>query len=495
MSQLDDFLNKFGESELPALYSTVRAISQIAEDSGVHIEKLAEIIGRDASMTAHILRHTQGAYRIPLKGKHNTVNRAIVMLGFREVKALCLTVSILDGLIPKHASEAFLNELGKIFHGAIQARSIALLRGERSCEEVFTTAILSRIGHLVFWASSDSRIDLLYNSYKGKSPETFSNIEEAILGFSLADLSSKMLTSWGLNEFNRSANLITEQEEIRFDATELGIEFAEYAVLDWQGAGMKDLISKISKYLDLSAEMVSGTMKENTIIAAQIAEGYSVPGLPDEIRKTLEVAPVREDRILDEQIENTDEALFDPAYQLKIISDISALLESGLDINQIIAMTLEGAYKGVGFDRVMFALLTPNRKQLRGKAGVGKSFKIALDNFKVDVGEEIESAFSQSMNECESIWLTRGIMNEPNVPDALKTALNSEECILVPLAISGRSIGVFYADKVSKDKKITGEEFSALKQFVFQIQLALEHMQKGNRKKNSDVVRELPLKL
>jgi HD-like signal output (HDOD) protein len=55
MSQLDDFLNKFGESELPALYSTVRAISQIAEDSGVHIEKLAEIIGRDASMTAHIL--------------------------------------------------------------------------------------------------------------------------------------------------------------------------------------------------------------------------------------------------------------------------------------------------------------------------------------------------------------------------------------------------------------------------------------------------------
>lgn len=495
MSSLEDFLDKFGESELPALYSTVRAISQIAEDSDVHIEKLADIIRQDASMTAHILRHTQGAYRIPLKGKHNTVNRAIVMLGFREVKALCLTVSILDGLTPKNATEAFLSELGKIFHGAIQARSIALLRGERSCEEVFTTAILSRIGHLIFWASSDSRIDILYNAYRGKQPEQYSDIEQAVLGFTLSDLSLKMLSSWGLNEYSRSPNLITNLEEIKFDAIELGMEIAEHTALSWETDGMKELIEKVSKYLDLAPEVVRGTMRENTLIAAQIAEGYRVPGLPEEIRMTLNEQPVRVDRVLDEVAEVASEASFDPAFQLKILNDISSLLETGLDINTIIAMTLEGVYKGVGFDRVLFALLTPNRKQLRGKAGVGKSFKLGLDNFKVDVGDEIDSPFSLSMREAEPIWLTEGMSGEANISDALRKSLHSTECILVPLVISGRSIGVFYADKVNNDKKITGEEFSALKQFVFQIQLALEHMQKGNRKNNSGVFKELPLKL
>ena len=79
------------------------------------------------------------------------------------------------------------------------------------------------------------------------------------------------------------------------------------------------------------------------------------------------------------------------------------------------------------------------------------------------------------------MWLPEGLTHEPNIPTVLKKSLMSDECILVPLVVSGRSIGTFYADKVGKNKTITDNEFNALKQFVFQIQLALGHMQRGSR--------------
>ncbi len=479
---IKEFLESFGETELPALYSTVRGISEITEDSDVPIEKLADIIKSDASMTAHILRHTQGAYRIPLKGKHNTVNRAIVMLGFREVRALCLTLSVIGGLSSDNATEAFVAELAKIFHGATQARSIALLRGERACEEVFTTAILSRIGHLMFWASSDSRVELLHSAYKGRMPNQYAGIEKAVLGFTLADLSRQVMESWNLGEYSRSPDLITNNEEIRFDATELGMELAENAVNGWDNASMDQVVTKISAYLDLTEDVVKATVKENSMIASQVSDGFNMGGVGQEIVKTHSVKTEMEDRMLDEESEEIiSEASFDPAYQLKVLNEIGLSLESGVDINRIIGMTLEGVYRGVGFDRVLFALMTPNKKQLRGKAGIGQYYQKALFNFKINIDSDSPSVFTHCMTSGESMWLTQGLAEEANVSREFKNSLPAPECIIVPLVVSKRSIGLFYADKGTENKTITKEDYGSLKQFVFQIQLALEHMQKSSR--------------
>lgn len=484
-SPLEDFLEKFGETELPALYSTVRGISKINEDSDVPVDALADLIRSDASMTSHILKHTQGAYRIPLRGKHNTINRAIVMLGFKEVRSLCLTVSILEGLSSENASEAFVGELARIFHGALQARSIALLRGERSCEEVFTTAILSRIGHLLFWASGDSRVDLLYSAYKKGTPDQFANIERAILGFTLSELSVQVMSSWGLQEFSRRSDLVTNKEEIRFDATDLGMELAENAALGWDSSTMNQVVNRVAAYLDLPQDIVKGTLRENTLIASQYAQQYQVEGLAEEIKSSLAIEGSKDDKILEEDTADGNcEATFDPAFQLKILNKIGTTLEEGIDINKIIGLALEGVYKGVGFDRVLFALLTPNRKQLRGKAGLGLSYKRALESFKIDIGSNDPSIFDICMNDGDSLWLKQGLVEEKNIPENFKAALLASECILVPLVVTNRSIGMFYADKVGNDREISVEDFSALKQFVFQVQLALEHIQ-GTSKKAS----------
>ncbi len=479
MLELKEFAKQFEEKEVPALASTLKAISEIHEDSDIPIERLADIIKQDASMTAHILRHTQGAYRIPVVGKKNTVNRAIVMLGFREIKALCLTLSIVDGLASKSVNDHLLSEFGKTFHGAIQARGISLLKGIRNCEEVFTSAILSRLGYLAFWSMNDPRAEELITKYKGQPDSEHSSIEKSVLGFSLSELSEKLFSVWGLGSYGRPESGASAEELKKWQSIDLGIQLSSIVKSGWDSSGAISVVREISNFLELPFETTLGTLRETTIIAGNAAADLSVPGLSgDHIKESLEF---KNKESLKEESKEAP-VIFnepDPTFQLKVLKEITILIEAGTDVNEVIGMALEGINRGIGFNRVIFALITPNRKQLRGKSILGSRCIRALESFQIALKPGAEDPFNLCLESKEAIWLVNGFSTGEydKLPDEILDSLGDNESILLPVIVSNQTIGVFYVDNCHSKKEISHEDFASVKQFVFQIQLSLEYMQ------------------
>jgi hypothetical protein len=62
----------------------------------------------------------------------------------------------------------------------------------------------------------------------------------------------------------------------------------------------------------------------------------------------------------------------DSRLQLSILRELNSAIESArCDFNVIMELVLEGLYRGVGMDRVVFALMTPDRRGLKAKYALG----------------------------------------------------------------------------------------------------------------------------
>lgn len=467
---LEQWVETISEKGLPALAATVRAIEKIDESAEYPIDILADYIKQDPGLTSHILRHTQGAYRIPLKGKHNTINRAIVMLGFKEIKSLCLSLSLIEDILKANPRVEFMSELGISFHAAIQARNIAFECGERNCEEIFTSALLSKLGNLAFWGLGGEQANELSNAIRNASKLPLEDIEKQCLGFSLEQLSQELSAAWKLDSYSFGPNS-------RFtDYIKLGFQIAEASVHGWESEEFKKTLEDASQLSSLPIDSTEKIIRESSEIAVRYALGFGVPGLSQTLYKIsyedIENAAV-------EEPQNKKETLLDSpneSFQLKTLKSLSTLLEAGTNIHELVITALEGMHKGLAIDRAIFCLLTPNRKRLLPKTFANSYSEQLLDIFTISI--DSCPVIHSSISSDAPLWITSTAedIDYGATPSALKTILDKNDYILAPVSVSNKPIGVFYIDRGVRRSPFLQSEFEALKHLVFQVRLALEHL-------------------
>ncbi len=86
---------------------------------------LAEIILKDAALTQKVLRIANSAYNNPSSDNEiTTISRAVVQLGFRGIKAISLSVMLIDTLLKKDSQQRMMQWLARGFHSAVQAQNL-----------------------------------------------------------------------------------------------------------------------------------------------------------------------------------------------------------------------------------------------------------------------------------------------------------------------------------------------------------------------------------
>ncbi len=143
--------------EMPVFARTVAALRHIIGDDRASASALAQVILKDAPMTAKVLRLANSAYFNHSNQAVSTVSRAIVVLGFDPVAELALSVALIDSLLAGGLRGRIHVEMARSFHAAVQARWAVRRRGESQAEEVFIAALLSRVGEMASGALAASR--------------------------------------------------------------------------------------------------------------------------------------------------------------------------------------------------------------------------------------------------------------------------------------------------------------------------------------------------
>ncbi len=158
---LQSWIDRLNQAELPALAAVVQDLQRLAQQDSASVQQLADVLLRDAALTSKVLRVGNSVYYNPSQETIKTISRAIVLIGFDNVRLISLSVSLIDGLLTRAPREQLQMLLARSFHAAVQARNLAGYVISRHSEEVFIAALLHHLGELAFWGCGGAQADEL----------------------------------------------------------------------------------------------------------------------------------------------------------------------------------------------------------------------------------------------------------------------------------------------------------------------------------------------
>ncbi len=143
-------LHRFAQVEsLPPMPCSLRSLLRVVEKEDASAADLVELIQKDEGLAARVLRIANSAY-YGLRGKVETLSRAVMTVGFHEVRSMCL-FSLLLGTFPVtgqfgrlHRERLWKHALSTAKH----ASEIARIRTWITREEAFDLGLLHDLGWL-----------------------------------------------------------------------------------------------------------------------------------------------------------------------------------------------------------------------------------------------------------------------------------------------------------------------------------------------------------
>jgi HD-like signal output (HDOD) protein len=467
----DQWVTRVVRENMPIFTRTVHCVAGMAGSEDRSLSELAWSILGDPALTTQVLKLANSIYYNPCSKRISTVTRALMRLGADKIKEMCLAITLVETVLPSLHKEKVAVEVSRAFHAAVQARRIAIRRNLFGPEEIFIAALLTRIGNIVFWCFAGEAGERLESAMSNAEREENAEIE--VLGFKLERLTLRLSQEWKLSNLLESALQDKKGTDLRVRSISLGCAVARACEKGWDSPQVKEIIKEAGDFLGLSEQATVETLHESARAAAEITESYGakkssrlIP-LPEEVLPPAP-APVTE---IKHEYPKPDQHI-----QLCSLRDLSTLVTSGTgDANMVLSIVLEGIYRGIGMDRVVFALLTPDRQHLTGKHGLGCIDEGWVGKLRIAIDPWAPNILGHLLKKSRPIWVTA----KPD--DSIKPLLTKELFRLTgggpffaaPVAIKSKIIGVIYADRNQSGRSLDEESFESFAFFGQQANMCL----------------------
>ena len=183
--------------ELPSLPVVYQRVKALLDDSESPLDDIAREMAHDAAMTARLLRVANSAM-YGVARKIATPMQAIAIVGLAQIQHLVLATTVTSAFAhiapPLMDMQRFWNAS---LYRAVAARALAREARLGEWERLFTTGLLSDIGHLVLYmvAPLEAEEALARATREARSRE---ETERELLGFDHADVSGALAAKWML---------------------------------------------------------------------------------------------------------------------------------------------------------------------------------------------------------------------------------------------------------------------------------------------------------
>ncbi len=476
MSQktLQTWVKKLSTQSMPVLNAVVMEINKLSGSEEADANRLAEIILKDPNLTSHVLKVANSVQYNYSRVSVNTVSRAVVMIGLKGMRAICISLLVLESLLKNKPKERVLQLIAQGFHAATQARKLIDRIDQQAGEEVFVAALLFNLGEMAYWASEE--ID--ENNHKMMSDDPIERKEamDAILGASFKSITLELAKNWSLSETLVQALFPSAHPSEKIRAVITGERLSRAALHGWESPQVAKVLGEVAQLANLSEEQSLKLVKDAADSAAEIALNYGVseacPLIPTSKHSAKKVDNSPASKILKG----------DPHLQLNILRELASATCDNLDVNTMFQMVLEGMHRGIGLERVTLAFITG--RKLTAKYILGEGTTHWRENFNFDIGPYSENIFTQAIEKGGAHWYSEEVIakNQHLYPEILSTNLGRFPSFVSTMEIEGRKIAVFYADRWTFGGKLTTDLYESFKHFANQAQASLNLVSQARKK-------------
>ncbi|MHA6493208.1 HDOD domain-containing protein [Pseudomonas borbori] len=460
---MQSWIDRLNQAELPALAAVVQDLHRLTQQDKSSVQQLADVLLRDASLTSKVLRIGNSVYYNPSQEGIKTISRAIVMIGFDNVRLIGMSVSLIDGLLTLAPRQQLQELLARSFHAAVQARNIAGYVLAKHQEEVFIAALLHNLGELAFWGCGGGQADELASALAQPGVD----VDEAVLnvlGTSFRQLTQGLVKSWNLGEIVSLSHNTASHNDPAVFSVNLGARIAEAALEGWDSAEMEVLIEQMANFIGVTPEDALQQVLASAEEAVKMASTFGASKLcslipntdPEQIRLQQEQ---RRARLLQPNLLVLQQAL----------QDLGMMVSRRGDVGLILDTMLKGLNQGAGLERVMLVVLADGHTCFRTKRVVGEGSQGWLSEFVLPVAQpEQQHIFSYVLRNREALWM--GVPASYNlaelVTQPIRQRLGQGMFFIAPLLAGTREIGVIYADNRVSGRALKHEQFVAFQRFT-----------------------------
>ncbi|CBL45246.1 Conserved hypothetical protein [gamma proteobacterium HdN1] len=464
---VEDWVDYLSDDQLPALAASVHKLTDLTASEDARVSSLTSEVLRDPTLTSRLLQVSNSVNYRNVSGQIATINRAIFWLGFSTVRDTMLSMKILDSVLEHSPSQHLLFLIARSYHTAMQASWMVEEVRHSDREEAFISALLRHLGEMAFLSRDDEvshRLNLLIDR-QGQTPDAAAL---DVLGCRFDEVTVAIVKRWGLSPLIAETILKPESPRQTVQAILLAEELCTQAIQGWDHPDTQLIMRKIADFRRLPykdcADKAIFTADLSRKLAASYGAGVVRHLIPD--AKTTVANPIYLPRVKEIHLE-------DSPFQLQLQQQILSFQQAKkLDINELFRVAMDGFCDGLLLKRVALSLVSPDRKQLKTKTTRGGDLSF---NAVFDVSMQQENLFTHSIRSAQPLWIGSSAMAGKSylLTGSILKATKTKHCLVAPIIVSGKPIGVFYADSGEGGEPISDSQFSAFCGVVQQVNLVL----------------------
>lgn len=461
---IDAWVTRLSRTELPVLSDVMREINRLTSGSDTSVNQMSAVILRDAALTSKVLRLANSAYFNP-HGEQDvtTISRAVVKLGFQGIKAISLSVMLIDSLLKKGAKQRMLEWLARGFHAAVQAERLLANRKQAVKEDAFIAALLLHVGDMAFWSCRGEQMLELEQMLGGEYGNT--DAERTVLGTTLREITQQLADVWQLGPTLSEALQPGDCDTYTAQAVRLGDEISLAAEQGWNSPELEKVLDKVSAFTGQSREEAREALLKGAEDAAAVAVNYGANKVCNFIPSTSDAqdsVPIKKSKS-------------DAQLQLSILRELATMIQENVDANTLFQTVVEGVHRAIGFERVALLLIDPKKKLLQAKYALSEEGAGWRDALQFSIKGEQDNLFSYCLHSRQLLWMRRDKSGQLKhlIDFTARNAFDPSNLVMAALYAGSRQVGVLFADRGVKGDAIEQEQYESFCHFAQQANMGL----------------------
>ncbi|EGV50006.1 HDOD domain-containing protein [endosymbiont of Riftia pachyptila] len=483
---LNSWLTRLANKPLPALQRTLTRVRDLLNKPNASHSTFAAVVQYDPGFSLYLfqqLNRQPNRPREPICNIHN----ALPLIGMGLLERAVIELTPLESQLKGPARRGLLGCYSRAAHAAIYAESIAQRQGQRHPKDFATAALLHELAEMSLWLAAPEQLRDM-----GQAISRGDGREDAALetfGFTLEALNLALGGRWELPELVQESQRLFNSFQPKALSVMLCIALARSSAESWSGEETQENIELLGEFLNIPEAKAQALSHQIAVAAAH--ELYTLP-LPltafslaravataaSRPAKAQHPTPKQPPRLKQTGIEATKPAptpqavkrapppaaprTTPPTPPAKPTPTKPAKARPN-PLQTIIADSMRELKQRHGMQRIMFSMLTPDRKQLKARFVIETGQQPSLKDFQAPLTQT--NIFTLLLQKPQPLWLRPDNMTKylPLIPEQAISVLGGRECLMMSIFFGDKPIGVLYADKGSEKSSLSVEQFANFK--------------------------------
>lgn len=499
------------KKDFPAVSSHITEINQKSSASHASsANELSNVILKDFALTTKVIRLVNSSFYGQFGGDITTVSRAVIILGFEHVRAAVLSIILFEHLQNnEQAAELKNSAYTALMSGIISREKAKQLKkiNPDDVEAAFVTSMFHQLGKLLSIYYFPEEFEAMKTLVTNKGMEE-DQAMRSVLGTNYEELGRSVAKEWKLPDIIGESmrrlpeGVVPAAKTTNESLTQLACFSNELCAINSNNqdteTAYEQLAARYKDSLGISkeniTELLESSIKEAEEFTRILNIDTSKVSVFNNLRKNITddesgeqwSTEINNNTASDDGV-TIETHKVEPRTQqqnqhdilVNGIAEITNSLLGEINLNDILTMVLETIYRGMGFNRVLFAMHDAKNKQVLARFGLGKGIDeiIPAFRYKIDDSDDIFVSTVKKSKEFIVLDVNSGEYKD-RIPDWLRKLTMPTTVVLYPLIVNKRCLGLIYADNDDSSIKISMEALGFFKTLRNQASLAIQQYKK-----------------